>query len=100
MFNSVFRDILPTLRSPNAGFLPTPPNGISFRRRCAKGYTGYFIISVIFNKTNKAENDLSTGQKGWKEEQDGVSSELSVSIKNPMNQLARIEESSAVVIKM
>ncbi|NEO13879.1 MULTISPECIES: hypothetical protein [unclassified Moorena] len=38
MFNSVFRDILPTLTSPNAGFLPTPPNGIGFRRRWPNGY--------------------------------------------------------------
>ncbi|NET67630.1 MAG: hypothetical protein F6K63_25900 [Moorea sp. SIO1G6] len=45
MFNSVFRDILPTLTSPNAGFLPTPPKGITFRRRCANSYTGYFIIN-------------------------------------------------------
>ncbi|NEO91993.1 MAG: hypothetical protein F6K56_17795 [Moorea sp. SIO3G5] len=27
----------------SVGFLPTPPNGIGFRRRCANGYTGYFI---------------------------------------------------------
>ncbi|NEQ81563.1 MAG: hypothetical protein F6K26_15295, partial [Moorea sp. SIO2I5] len=43
--NSVFRDILPTLTSPNAGFLPTPPKGITFRRRWANSYTGYFIIN-------------------------------------------------------
>ncbi|WAN68922.1 hypothetical protein BJP36_41910 [Moorena producens JHB] len=25
------------------GFLPTPPNGIRFRRRCANGYSASFI---------------------------------------------------------
>ncbi|NEO62321.1 MAG: hypothetical protein F6J98_18525 [Moorea sp. SIO4G2] len=29
------------------GFLPTPPNGIGFRRRCANGYTGYFINDTV-----------------------------------------------------
>ncbi|NEN99545.1 MAG: hypothetical protein F6K50_29920 [Moorea sp. SIO3I7] len=29
------------------GFLPTPSNDIGFRRRCANGYTGYFINDTV-----------------------------------------------------
>ncbi|NEO77274.1 MAG: hypothetical protein F6J99_13925 [Moorea sp. SIO4G3] len=40
--------------SERVGFLPTPPNGIGFRRRCANGYTGYFINDTVRSYRKKS----------------------------------------------